>query len=168
MLLHGLEHRNNAPPGAKRQELGYAPPDAFIAQLSQGLARHRAIFGDKARPVMVPPWNRIDQDIIPRLHDIGFEGLSIRVVAAASSLPDCAYNTHIDPVDWGEGKRLGEPALLVERIAALADAGEPVGLLTHHLIHDGATWRFVDRLLALLARHPAVRFCSAHGMWSRQ
>lgn len=169
VLLHGLEHRNNAPPGAKRQELGYAPPDAFIAQLSQGLARHRAIFGDKACPVMVPPWNRIDQDIIPRLHDIGFVGLSTFGRRGGEQLAGLrVYNTHIDPVDWRGGKRLGEPALLVERIAALADAGEPVGLLTHHLIHDGATWRFVDRLLALLARHPAVRFCSAHGMWSRQ
>ncbi|WP_285294544.1 glycosyltransferase [Aureimonas altamirensis] len=169
VLLHGLEHRNNAPPGAKRQELGYAPPGAFIAPLSEGLSRHRDTFGDRALPVMVPPWNRIDQNIIGRLHDLGFEGLSTFGRRASERLAGLrVFNTHIDPVDWRGGKRLGEPALFVERIAALADLGEPVGLLTHHLIHDGATWRFVDRLLALLARHPAVRFCSAHGMWSRQ
>ncbi|SHI76483.1 Predicted glycosyl transferase [Aureimonas altamirensis DSM 21988] len=169
VLMHGLEHRNNAPAGAKRQELGYAPADTFVAPLSEGLAHHRDAFGDKALPVMVPPWNRIDQNIITALHDIGFEGLSTFGLRASAQLAGlCVHNTHIDPVDWLGGKRLGDPASLASQVAALAEAGEPVGLLTHHLIHDGATWRFVDRLLALLAGHPAVRFRPAHGLWSRR
>ena len=169
ILLHGLEHRDNAPVGAKRQELGHAPPDTFITPLREGLVRHRNAFGGKALPVMVPPWNRIDQDIIKKLHDIGFEGLSTFGPRGSDRLAGlCVHNTHIDPVDWRGGKRLAEPAPLVARIMDLADAGEPVGLLTHHFIHDGATWRFVDRLLALMAGHPAVGGRAGHGMWSGQ
>lgn len=169
VLMHGLRHLDNAPAGAKKQELGYAPPDAFIAPLAEGLARHRDAFGAQALPVMVPPWNRIQQDITRRLQDIGFTGLSTFGISGQNHTCGLVvHNTHVDPVDWRGGKRLADPASVVGRMMEILDAGEPIGLLTHHLVHDGATWRFVDRLLALLAGHPAVRFRSAHNLWSKR
>jgi len=33
---------------------------------------------------------------------------------------------------------------------------EPIGLLTHHLVHDAAVWRLLEALLDRLAGHPAL------------
>jgi hypothetical protein len=33
-----------------------------------------------------------------------------------------------------------------------ADRGEPIGLLSHHLVHDEATWFFFEALLERIAR----------------
>jgi len=63
-------------------------------------------------------------------------------------------NTHVDIIDWrgtrafvGEAAALG--ALLSHLSAKLrnqADAGEPTGVLTHHAVHDAASWSFIERL----------------------
>ena len=39
-----------------------------------------------------------------------------------------------------------------------ARRAEPIGLLTHHLVHDEATWTFCEELLERLAAHSSVRF----------
>lgn len=53
-------------------------------------------------------------------------------------------------------KRAAKRMLDAAKGADLADNAEPFGLLTHHLVHDAAIWRFVDEWLALLARRSAV------------
>jgi len=40
-------------------------------------------------------------------------------------------------------------------------AGEPTGILTHHLIQDEATDAFLDRLITATVAHPAVRWLDA-------
>ena len=44
-------------------------------------------------------------------------------------------------------------AAIAARLDGDADADEPIGLLTHHLIHDEAVWRFCEALLDRLRRH---------------
>ena len=41
------------------------------------------------------------------------------------------------------------------------DAAAPIGILTHHLIMDGATAAFLDRLVALTGAHAAIRWAAA-------
>ena len=50
-----------------------------------------------------------------------------------------------------------DPDALLRGLAADIAAGRTVGLLTHHLAHDAAIWRFVEDLLSLLLGHPAVQ-----------
>jgi hypothetical protein len=38
---------------------------------------------------------------------------------------------------------------------------QPIGLLSHHLRHDGAGWDFLARFLTQTAAHPAVRWLDA-------
>ena len=50
---------------------------------------------------------------------------------------------------------------LVAKLVALIDEQKPIGLLTHHLVHDENAWEFLDRALSRLASHTAARFKSA-------
>ena len=41
------------------------------------------------------------------------------------------------------------------------DDAEPTGLLSHHLVHDEAAWRFIDDYIEATKSHPAARWISA-------
>ena len=76
VLQHGWAHRSHAAPGEKKTELGSRrAPDDVTAELSRGFRRLGGIAGDQLRPVLVPPWNRIDPGLIPSLPLAGFCGL---------------------------------------------------------------------------------------------
>ena len=48
-----------------------------------------------------------------------------------------------------------------------AGACSPIGLLTHHLVHDRRVWRLCDELLDMLRKHRAVEFIDLAD-WSNQ
>ena len=52
----------------------------------------------------------------------------------------------------------GSSGICARAAAAVADADEPTGILTHHLVQDDATDDFLLRLMALTAAHPAARW----------
>lgn len=162
VAVHGWAHVNHASPGTKSCELGPQRPGAVVlADLAEGLTRLRHLHGDRAQPVLVPPWNRIAPELIPALPGIGFRGLSVFGPERADP-PIAMMNAHVDLIDW-RGSRGGRPAAalvgdLVQRLHRAAVTGEHVGFLTHHLVHDAAAWRFTDQLLALTAPHPGCRW----------
>lgn len=162
VLQHGIAHTSHAGPGAKKIELGGA---ADHGRLAEGLVRGREAlaeaFGPRFRPVLVPPWNRIDPDLVPGLPALGFRALSTfgrrRVAEPASGL--CQVNTHLDLVAWREDAR---PLSLDEALFGLAARvrahdGEPIGILSHHLVMDETAFAALDRLLALVQDHPKAR-----------
>lgn len=171
VLIHGVAHNNNAPPTSKKQELGFRAPDDWIAPLQAAYARLQALFGARACPILVPPWNRIDPDLLPRLPAAGIVGLStFKQRTAPWAAPGLRrINTHCDPIAWRQGGGLVPEAALVNQVTqtlhALArqspNEREPFGLLTHHLVHNDAIWAFLNRLLATLASSGAVRFVAA-------
>lgn len=175
VLQHGFAHASHAGPGAKKSELGAErPPSVILEELAEGRRRLARLFAGRGvplLPVLVPPWNRVAGALVPALPTAGFAGLSTYGARAAR----CAapgvlqVNTHADIVAWrgsrgfvGEHKAIG---LIVDHLAArrsgAADADEPTGLITHHLVHDDACWDFCERLAAHVARHPAARWLSA-------
>ncbi|EWY40630.1 polysaccharide deacetylase [Skermanella stibiiresistens SB22] len=169
VLQHGLSHANHETPPAKKAELGAArPPDAVLEDLRQGWRR---LAGFDPLPVLVPPWNRIAADVIPRLPGLGYAGISTftprRQPCPAPGL--IQVNTHVDVIDWrGGGGFAGTGAVIaatVRHLAALrfgtTDRDEPTGLLTHHLVHDDACHHFLDRFLSATANHPAVLWLAA-------
>lgn len=167
-LVHGLAHRNHAPESAKRAELGpHRSLPAIEADAAEGLALARAGLGPRLLPVLVPPWNRIAPDLVPRLPGLGYRGLS--TYGPRRAVPGLAVaNAHLDPVDWRGSRGLAEPGGLIARLSGLAaeSPGEPIGLLTHHLVHDEAVWGFLDALLERLAATGAVRYPSVGEVFS--
>lgn len=167
VLPHGWSHANHARPDAKKAEFGADRPLAErMAEARRGWDRIEALFGERAAPIFVPPWNRIGEDAPPALAAAGLRGLSVsgprRAQEAAPGL--AAINIHIDPVDW-RGTRSARPLgaiaqrladYLAARLRGAVDPTEPVGLLTHHLIHDAAIWDATARLADRLSRRRDV------------
>ena len=169
VLQHGWAHGNHAADGRKRAELGaHRAPGVVAAELSKGFVTLRELAGARFLPILVPPWNRIDEAVIATLADVGFRALSTfgprRAAQAAPGIGQT--NCHVDVVDWRGGRGFvgrdraiaGVVAHLAARRVRSADPAEPTGLLTHHAVHEESTWTFIDRFMALTTSHPAVRW----------
>lgn len=170
VLQHGYAHRNHAPANEKKAELGaHRAPAEVTATLAQGRDRLRTLFATQFLPVLVPPWNRIDPALVPALPGLGFSSLSTyggKAQPPADSL--AIIDTHVDIVDWRNGRGfVGEAAALALAIRHLAArrrgetaCDEVTGLLTHHLVHDQASWAFAAAFITRINAHPAARWLS--------
>lgn len=164
VVLHGWAHQNHAPAGEKKQEFGpHRSHEAMLTELVEGRTRLDTLFGPNFFPLFVPPWNRIDPTLVPRLPDAGVVALST-FGPERTSVPR-TINSNIDIIDW-HGTRGGrDPQGLVDEILVQLDrisvgSGTAVGILGHHLVHDAPAWDFLQRLFELTARHPACRWRS--------
>jgi hypothetical protein len=169
VLQHGWQHTNHAPAGQRKCELdANRPMSERLHELRLGRDRLQSLFGPRALAVLVPPWNRIAPDLPARLPEIGITGLSVKgarqVAAPSSGLR--TVNVHADLVDWrGSHGFIGETTALDlvlrhlrSRFFGTVDTEEPTGILTHHLVQDSATERFLCRLVATLRQHAAACF----------
>jgi hypothetical protein len=178
VLQHGYAHANYAPLGQKKFELGPERPAAIVvAEIAQGWQLLEARFGPQFWPALVPPWNRMAPYLPPFLAELRFRGLS-QFGPRARRLPVrglLQVNTHVDIVYWkGPAPRFAGAAKLVDeftlhlaaRRGGGADPDEPTGLLTHHAAHDEDCWRFLEALFPRFARHSAVRWLPAAGVFA--
>lgn len=166
VLQHGFAHKNHAPNDAKKCELvDPAVRPGLPEELHRGRDGLAARFGRRFLPVLVPPWNRIAPALLPRLAELGFNGLSTCQARAEAPAGLIQVNCHMDILQWRpESRFLGTEASLAQLVHHLAakrqgtaDAAEPSGILSHHRVHDAAAWDFLDELLTRLGRHPAAR-----------
>jgi peptidoglycan/xylan/chitin deacetylase (PgdA/CDA1 family) len=158
VLQHGWQHRNHSPPDEKKMELGdHRPVAAVLEELGEGYERLGRLFPQKFLPVLVPPWNRIPASVRDARHEAGLTGFS----AFGPAPPQQAHwvNTHVDIIDWltrGPLARSDIYRLLCRELERrLGGDAEPLGILTHHLMHQDASWDFLDELFSLTGRHPA-------------
>ncbi|MBI2255766.1 MAG: hypothetical protein HYU58_14185 [Proteobacteria bacterium] len=169
VLQHGVGHLNHAAEGAKKSEFPPTRPSSEI-ELALTVAGNflRETLGSCVLPVLTPPWNRIGEPALALLPRLGFRGVSRfdELPYAGKASPATQFprfreiNTQIDVIDWrGSRGFVGEAAALGRLAAHLAarrrgsvDPKIPTGLLTHHLVHDTATWRFLDKLQDWLAQ----------------
>ncbi|BAI76325.1 hypothetical protein AZL_d04990 (plasmid) [Azospirillum sp. B510] len=168
-LVHGWSHADHAAPGRKKCEFGpERPPELRRAEAARGLSVLRGLFGERLLPLFVPPWNRMAPDMPALLSDAGYRAVSGFGPAPVPARHDGILwvNTHLDLIDW-RGTRSAVPldALLDGLRRELRDRregrrtpSEPIGLLSHHRVHDAAIWDLLDRLLDRLAGHPAVEW----------
>lgn len=151
--VHGFAHVNHASAGEKKAELGaHRPLNEVLADIARGQERLNRLFASRLAPVLVPPWNRIDKHVAAELPRVGFEVLSAFGPEPRDAITGLKHlNTHLDIIDW-RGNRGGRPHdVLIMRLAeALAEAraagSRPLGILTHHLVHDARAWRFLEVL----------------------
>lgn len=145
--VHGYAHANHAPAGEKSQELGlHRPLETVLAELAAGLARTRSLFGPQALPMLVPPWNRIAPTVADALPRAGFRLLSAFGQEARRIEGLSVLNTHVDLIDWRGGRGCRAHDALISEIVALLGSTSPIGVLTHHLVHDEDAWAFLPRL----------------------
>ncbi|MCR9125734.1 MAG: polysaccharide deacetylase family protein [Rhodobacteraceae bacterium] len=163
-VVHGWAHVSHAPAHEKKAEFGaHRPLPVLVGEARAGLTRLRGIFGADCAPMFVPPWNRISPDLAAQLPAAGFASLSTFGPRARADQGGVALiNTHVDPIDWRGHRGLRDPADLIAatvarldaRRAGHEDATEPLGLLTHHLVHDDAIWDFTAGWLDEMKQGP--------------
>ena len=117
----------------------------------------RDLFGKRLLPIFVPPWNRLDPALLPVLAQAGYLGVSTYLPRdkrqAAPGLVQ--INTHIDPIFWRGDRGLAPSEdqiahivrLLQDRRFGKSDATEPLGFLSHHLVHNADIWNFTTTCL---------------------
>lgn len=174
VVQHGWAHLNHAQPGRPKAELGPDRPPSFVlGELVRGQARLDQLFGNRWLRVVVPPHNRIAAAVASGLGQAGYIGLSADKPRHGSPAGIVQINTHIDIMDWavtrafrGDGPCLEQAiAHLAAKRAGRADPTEPTGLLTHHLAHDEAAWRFAAQFIAATTSHPAVEWCDPSALF---
>ncbi|MDL2401365.1 polysaccharide deacetylase family protein [Rhizobium mayense] len=161
ITVHGWTHRNYAPDETKKQELGpHRPQEIVLDELHKGFDKLKALYSEQFAPMLVPPWNRIDKALLPELAPLGYRAVSV-YGSGKPGQPIALVNTHIDIMDW-HGTHGGRPHgelvgyLVRELQNRFKGDDEPIGILTHHLVHDATAWDFVTTLFEETAVHPAV------------
>jgi hypothetical protein len=188
-MCHGWSHTNHgsaARPAQFGPERSYAELKADAARARQAYARH---FGPEP-PVFVPPFGQITDELARALPSLGFAMHSngpallaarlARLHARTALLPALPWtprpsrrlDVHIDPIDWRaktahsldviERQLVGELRLRRKRHLA---PETPIGLLTHHLVHDEPIWSVCDGILAMLRGSAAVAFPDPTQVW---
>ena len=173
VLQHGCDHLNRALAGEKKTEFSASETvDSALNRLGSARVRLSGLAGERLLDVLVPPWNRLDEALLPHLVRAGFRGLSRfgarRSIEAAPGIRQ--MNTHVDLIAWQGGRGFaGEATVLEQAVRALemlrawaADApAEALGWLTHHACHDEAAWGFLERLFDSRHYLPGVRWIAA-------
>ncbi|MCI4662410.1 MAG: polysaccharide deacetylase family protein [Neomegalonema sp.] len=164
VLVHGWRHVSHAGIGAPNAEFGAQRAlEVMAGEVVLGLEHLRNAMGAAVAPVFVPPWHRMTPALLPHLATGGYRAVSgfgarapggpaMREADALAQI-----NTHFDPIDWRRGGGLEDPAALVEALRWLLeqrrlgrhDPSEPLGLLTHHAVHDREIWAFLEALLSI-------------------
>lgn len=166
VLLHGYSHRNHAGDSEKERASEFGdnrPVKDCLHDLNLGFKKLNSLFGKQTLPVLAPPWNRIGIDCLNRIGEVGLRGYSrfgeLTPIANDSHHAD----VHWDPIEWGEvpkfcgaNKAWNKLVDEVKRRNGIVNA--PIGLMTHHLVHDEGVWKFMDDLLELLTSHPGAAF----------
>ena len=147
---HGIDHLNSRAPGEPVGEhpIGAAAP-AIAARVRLGLERFDAA---GLRPgFYTPPWNRIDDALPQALADCGYARLSAWGGWETAQGPLIRIDAHVDVLRWnpaprfrGRGRVLGDLRRQLEARRRAGAFAAPIGILTHHLDHDDATWAFLD------------------------
>lgn len=164
-VVHGWAHYNHAPADEKKAEFRlHRPLEDLVSDVINGHERLIELFGEMVMPMFVPPWNRIDSDVVRHLPAAGFKVLSTatprKSLYAAPGL--LQINAHLDPIDWRGTRSLASPDQLIKQLVqqlrdrrmGVTDNTEPYGLLTHHLVHDEDIWSFTEDVLSRLLDGP--------------
>jgi hypothetical protein len=146
VLQHGVRHVDDS--GAPSEFRQDEPPEQVAQRLAEGWS---ALDGFRRRlPVYVPPWNALTPNVEAALRLSGHRAVS---AWNGPSRPG-RVDAHVDLLRWRGGPRFAGRERVLARLTARLRMhrtgglwSEPIGLLTHHLVHDEAAWRFLDELL---------------------
>jgi hypothetical protein len=170
ILQHGWRHSNHSTGRRKSEFPAERSGSAVRTDLAAGRERLTHLFGSRALPVLVPPWNRFDDLHLPLLAACGIRAIS-RINRSGGFPPALGIgevNVDIDLVEWrGDRGFIGEEAALGALVGHLQTrrfgwvCDEPIGILTHHLVQDTATEAFLQKLVAVTCVHPMLCWLDA-------
>lgn len=166
VLQHGFDHQSYALDGQRKIELGGSQNRVHLRdKLAAGQQLLRSRFAEQYLNILVPPWNRIADDIACDLTDMDYKQLS---VLGSNKQAETSFNldVHIDIIDWKKRCFAGEEAILTKIVTHLRDKRlsvdnsnlKPCGLMTHHLDHDLNCWLFIDKFFKFCQQYDNVEW----------
>jgi len=172
---HGYAHTNHAVRGRGQGawELGlHRGKKVLLDELDLGRQRLEALFDDNFIPVVVPPWNNLDQALLAPIAARGYSGVSGfgprdgPCVNKNQPQSFTVVNSHCDPIRWKTGAKFkGVTKTITQLVGHLqarrmrtVDASECTGYLTHHIDLDSEAWEFSEQLVEKINKHPAARW----------
>ncbi|WP_421737934.1 DUF2334 domain-containing protein [Caulobacter sp.] len=153
LAIHGFRHENRAPAGQPSGEVNDQDSLEGVAAEVEAAIAVFARAGVEAE-LFVPPWNNAHPTLDAALVRHGLVVSRYGELRAPGAAPP-RIDAHLDVMRWKPTARfrgarrflLRARRLLVERrVRGLWD--DPIGLLTHHLDHDEASWTFLEAFLA--------------------
>jgi hypothetical protein len=181
-MCHGWAHVNHGVPGDPGEFGESRPIEDAVDDARKAFAAFRSHFPEQP-VVFVPPYGRIAGRVAAHLPQIGFAALSngpsigvarlARLNGLTNALPRSPFiaasgshlDVHIDPIDWVRKTARGEAEVVKALLGELRMRRKrhvapalPIGILTHHLVHDEAIWRICDGMIECLQREACVRF----------
>ena len=164
VLQHGWCHANRSSDPARPCELIADARAAVTSRLLDGGRQLlESVFGARFVPILVPPWNQIDEPIAASLHGAGFVGLSAMPPLARGEGHPLRLDAVLDLVVWPT-RRWQRLRGIGTAVACAAMAREistgrsaPIGILSHHLVMDRQQLAELDQLLRVLTTHPKAR-----------
>lgn len=177
VLQHGYAHINHANSGNGAWELGlHRPKSIVLEELRSGMGKLSQLFKVRFVPVVVPPWNRMDPELLPYLPVMGYRGVSASYKKHRPVPPGDlrVADAHCDLLTWNKpgANFAGSEKCVTKLVGHLkdkrtghADPFEPTCVLTHHLDMDEDAWNFLDTLFALPGAHPAAVWLSPIEIW---
>lgn len=180
ILQHGYSHDNYAPSTEKKHELGnHRPHDVILSELSQGYQKLNNCFGKQFAPIIVPPWNRMDNDVIASVLESDHSFLGVSQMGAPTLAEKIAHeklekfkeiNIHVDILNFKDKNNVkfagNEQVVqsichhLSMRRENKTQANIPTGIMTHHLVHDQESWNFLHELFTLTRESMNCRWLS--------
>jgi len=146
---HGVDHANKLAPDGPRSEFLESTTQAEInAAVSAG--RARLVAAGLPPVTFVPPWNEPNDRLIAAIVEAKYDGYSIGINGRErDGLKH--IGAQLDILRWKgkphfKGRRRVFDAIR-KQLEARRRRGafnEPLGILTHHLVHDDAAWHFLD------------------------
>jgi hypothetical protein len=189
-MCHGWKHINHSR-GNKPGEFG---PDRPLSNMIKDAESALSLFSehfDSVKAIFVPPFNRVTPAVVKALPNIGFFGVSLMPNYLERKIlqfgPQLAWSNlikipefsgsprmdvHLDMINW-KTKTAPETKTIVDHLMrhlrgrrlGLMATDTPIGLLTHHLVHNDAIWRACDEAMEVLRSHKAVEFIDV-GRWA--
>ncbi len=162
VLQHGWQHKNHAARGreedrARRKASALGCASTSFAAAAIGSARcSRDPSPSSCRPGTASPkmcarrWTRSDfRASRPSARHRQTSRIRSTRISTFSSGARCAGRSPAPRPMRGS---------LPKSSGGLTAMPEPIGILTHHLVHEEASWALLDELFAMTARHPAARW----------
>lgn len=149
---HGVDHLDRRAPGQPPSEYVEPPnDDEFTASISAG--RRRLVEAGLHPVFYTPPWNAVEPGL-----ETAVAAAGLPILSAGAAGPG-EWTAEVDVLRWKGGARFKGAGRTAAELAEALRARRltfqwtrPVGLLTHHLDHDPATWRYLARTLPRLDR----------------
>ena len=179
-------HADYGRPGKPEESGSRRPLSALRSDATLAYSTFSDHFGE-SNVIIVPPYNRIAAKLVQVLPQIGFAAVSVwpgfherTVLRLNSRLPWMPavkvpqqvaiprLDVHIDVIDWKRGTARDMISVAEQVVGQLRlrrrgflPLDYPIGILTHHLVHDEPVWALCHGLLQFLRAQRAVDFLAA-------